>query len=191
MTRFAFVFLLIISSVYSATAGTYLGNKMLEILGEDKNGEAFAQFKTEYLLDKTYKNAELGVKLTLSHDEVSTVSAITVTAAGYEMNEIKYKEFAGELPYHISLQDDGAALEQKFGAKSSVQDGKMKFKKDGITISVFFKASNNKKITYIKFTQNLGREGAPYRIDGDHTGPVMLASAAPDAIPAHGLSRLP
>jgi hypothetical protein len=186
MFRITLTFLFASLVSLTVSAGGYSGNKLLEILGEDKNSEAFSQFKTEYLLDKALRNPVLGIKLTASHDESSVVTAIIVTAAGYESNETKYKQFEAELPFFISFNDDAATLSQKFGESkgSSSDDDKMKFKKDGITVNVYFKSAAKKKIAYIKFTQNIGMVGA-YRIDGSHeVPPVMLASTAPTPIPA-------
>jgi len=184
MFRIALAFLFASLTSLTVSAGGYSGNKLLEILGEDKSSEAFSQFKTEYLLDKALKNPVLGIKLTASHDESSVVTAITVTAAGYESNETKYKQFDAELPFFISFNDDAATLSEKFGDNkgSSSDDDKMKFKKDGITVNVYFKNSAKKKISYIKFTQNVGLVG-PYRLDGSHEPPVMTASTAPSPLP--------
>ena len=184
MFRITLTFLFASLVSLTVSAGTYSGNKLLEILGEDKSSEAFSQFKTEYLLDKALKNPVLGIKLTASHDETSVITAVTVTAAGYESNEIKYKQFEAELPFFISFNDDAASLQEKFGESkgSSSDDDKMKFKKDGITVNVYFKNASKKKIAYIKFTQNVGMVGA-YRIDGSHEIPVLTASTAPTPLP--------
>jgi hypothetical protein len=161
------------------TAGEFYGNKLLEVLGEDKNGSAARQFKTEYILDKALKNPALGIKLTAAYDSIALVNCITVTSAGYEINDIKYKQFTGILPFDISFNDDAAALESKLGpGKGADDDVRLKYKKDGITVNVYFKSANKKKIIYIKFTQSIGSVG-PYRVGGSHE--VMLASA--DAVP--------
>jgi hypothetical protein len=178
MLRLAIIFLFISSSFHIVLAGEYIGNKVLEILGEDRNGGAFNKFKTQFILDKTLKNPELGIKLTAARDSVSLVTSITITSAGYEMNDIKYKQFDGALPFDISFNDDITSLEQRFSSiRSADDDIKVKFKKDGITVNVFFKTSAKKKITYIKFSQNVGLLG-PYRLDGNHEAPVLLAEAA-------------
>jgi hypothetical protein len=179
MLRSAVVFLLLTLSVHSVSAGGYLGNKLLEILGESKNSDAMDQFKTEYILDKSLKNPVLGIKLTASHDSTNAIDAIMITAAGYEVNDIKYKQFEGALPFNISFNDDDATLAQKLGpGKGASDDVKMKYKKEGITINVFFKNPSKKKIAYIKLSQNIGMVG-PYRLDGSHEPPVMLASTEP------------
>lgn len=181
MSRLALVLLFLSLSIRSVMAGEFYGNKLLEILGEEKGGSSLRQFKTEYILDKALKNPALGIKLTAAYDSVALVNCITVTSAGYEINDIKYKQFTGILPFDISFNDDAAALEAKLGpGKGADDDIRMKYKKDGITINVYFKAANKKKIIYIKFTQSIGSVG-PYRVGGSHE--VMLASAAPDAVP--------
>jgi hypothetical protein len=184
MCRFAFVLLLLLSSVRSAIGGDYFGNRILEILGEEKNGEAVSQFTAQFSLDRALRNSAMGIRLTTDHDSVSVVNSIVIANANLELNDYKYKQFAGVLPYNISLNDDAEALTQKLGACKTAQELKMKFKKDGITINVFFKTSAKKKISYIKFTQNIGMFG-PYRIDGRHEMPVMIVSTSEAvAIPA-------
>lgn len=181
MFRFVSVFLFLILSGHSVTAGEFYGNKLLEILGESRDGSAVKQFKTEYILDKALKNPALGIKLTAAYDSIALVNCITLTAAGYEINDIKYKQFTGILPFDISFNDDAASLESKLGpGKGSDDDVRMKYKKDGITVNVYFKSANKKKIIYIKFTQSVGSMGA-YRVGGSHE--VMLASTA-DVVPA-------
>jgi hypothetical protein len=183
MPRFVFILLLLSLSIHSVSAGEYVGDKLLEILGESKGGEAFSKFKTEYLLDRGLKNPEMGIKLTATHYSVSLITAITVTAAGYEINDVKYRQFEGSLPFGISLSDDEAGLEQKFGpAKGKAPSGddvRMKFKKEGITVNIYFKNSSRRKIAYIKFTQNIGVAG-PYRIAENGEAPE---AEAPEAAP--------
>ena len=176
MFRIALFILFLSFTVHSARAGDYLGNKLLEILGEDKNSDAVKSFKTQFILDKTLKNPALGIKLTATHDSVSIINAITVTAAGYDINDIKYKQFNGVLPFNILFTDDGESLQQKLGpSKGGADDDvRLKFKKDGITVNVYFKSAAKKKIIYIKFTQNIGMVG-PYRLDGNHEMPVVAA----------------
>ena len=162
-------------------AGDYQGTKMLEVLGEERMGDAVKYFRNQYLLDKALKNPENGLKLIATHDSASIIVSLTITAAGYEMNDIKYKQFNAAIPFNISLADDEEALVQKLGApKGLADDVKLKFKKDGITIHVFFKSAAKKKINYIKFTQNIGAVG-PYRIDGGHDAPapIIVATAKP------------
>lgn len=182
MFRFVLSLLLMFSLSKSVVAMDYNGNHILEILGEDKNSDAFKKFKTQFLLDKSFKNTGLGIKLTASHDTNTIITAITLTSAGCELNDTKFKQFSEALPFDISFNDDAAVLEQKLGSgKGGDDDGKLKFKKDGITINVFFKTTARKKITYIKFTQNIGLVG-PYRLDGKHEVPVITETQpAPDA----------
>ena len=180
MFRIALAFLFLSLSVHTLYAGgDYSGNKLLEILGEDKNSDAVKKIKSQYSLDKAFKSPSDGIKLTVSHDSVSVVTAITVTAAGYEINDTKYKQYKEDLPFFMSFNDDAAALEQKFGpAKGPEDDIRMKFKKDGITINVFFKTAAKKKIIYIKFQQSVGMVG-PYRLDSKHELPAAVVDAAP------------
>ena len=179
MYRFVFILFSLSLFAHTVSAGGYDGNKLLEILGEDRNGKALKEFKEAFSLDKTLKNPALGIKLTAGHDSGSVVTAVTVTAAGYELNDIKYKQFEGVLPFSISMEDDGASLIKKFGTvkKGSDDDIKLKFKKDSITISVYFRNSSKKKITYIKFTQEIGSVG-PYR-SREAEVPVVVEDAAP------------
>ena len=183
MSRIAIFFMFLILTVHSASAGgEYRGNKLLEILGEDKGSPDFKEFKSQYILDKSLKNPELGIKLTAAHDSVSIITAITITASGNEMNDIKYKQFSGALPFDISFNDDAATIAQKFSnVKGAEDDNKMKFKKDGITVNIFFKTPAKKKIIYVKFTQNVGMAG-PYRLDNKHEMPVMTASTSAQPI---------
>jgi hypothetical protein len=179
MIRALISFFLSLLSICYVIAGEYQGNKLLEVLGSEKNGEVVRKIKTQYLLDKSLKNPELGIKLASTFDSASVITAITLTAAGHEINDIKYKQFSGALPFDISFNDDVAALESKLGpGKTSDDDVRMKFKKDGITINVYFKSTSKKKIIYIKFAQSVGVIG-PYRLDADHTAPVV-AVAAPE-----------
>ena len=179
MFRSIILLLLVSLSARTLSAGEYVGNKVLEILGEEKNGEAFKKFKSQFILDKGLKNQEFGIKLTATHDSASLITAITIISGGYEINDIKYKQFEGALPFNISFNDDIASLQDKFGnIKSADDDVRAKFKKDGITINVYFKSAAKKKIAYIKFTQNIGMAGA-YRLDGNHEKPVLLAEASP------------
>jgi hypothetical protein len=168
-----FIFFVLTSLSVPVLAGDFVGNKMLEILGEDKNGEAFKKFKTQYILDKALKNPELGIKLTAAHDSISVITSVTIFASGTEMNDIKYKQFDGALPFDIAFNDDEASLSEKLGiGKGSSEDSKLKFKKDGITINIFFKSAAKKKISYIKFSQVLGMV-EPYRMGGNHEVPVV------------------
>jgi hypothetical protein len=188
MTRFGFTLLLLLGTLMPRLvhAGEYSGNKMLEILGEDRNGEAVKRFKTQYILDKSLKNPELGIKLTAAHDEVSLITAITLTAAGYELNDIKYKQYADALPFDITFNDNEETLVQKLGeGKGSEDDNKLKFKKNGITINVYFKTNAKKKIAYIKYTQQISAVG-PYRLDGS-PAPVV-AEVKPEELPTHSSS---
>lgn len=181
MLRSVYILFLMSLSVHSVFCDEYSGTKMLEILGEDRNSDAFSKFKAQYSLDKALKNPDLGIKLTVTHDSVSIITSIVLTSSGCEMNDIKYKQFGATLPFSISFSDDATALERKLGpGKASDGDDKMKYKKDGITINVFFKTSERKKITYIKFTQNIGLVG-PYRIDGDHEAPVVTEATPIEA----------
>ena len=161
-------------------AGDYNGNKLLEILGEDRVGDAVKAFRNQYILDKALKNPENGIKLAATHDSASVITSLTITASGYEINDMKYKQFNAAVPFDISWTDNEENLVQKLGApKGSVDDVKLKFKKDGITIHVYFKTSAKKKINYIKFTQNVGAVG-PFRIDGGHETPApVVADAKP------------
>jgi len=180
MFRFAVVFMFLSLLARPVVAGEFYGNKMLEILGEDKNGSMVKQFKTEYLLDKSLKNPALGIKLGAAYDSISTINSITLTSAGYEINDIKYKQFSAQLPFDMSFNDDAGSLESKLGpGKGAEDDVRLKYKKDGITINVYFRNSSKKKIIYIKFTQNIGATG-PYRMGGSHD--VMLVSA--EVVPA-------
>ena len=184
--RFVLGFLLLFSVFKPVIAMDYNGNHLLEILGEDKNSEAFKKFKTQFLLDKSFKNTSLGNKLTATHDTNTIITAITVTSAGCELNDTKFKQFNETLPFDISFNDDAAALEQKLGSgKGGDDEAKLKFKKDGITINVFFKTAARKKITYIKFTQNVGLVG-PYRLDGKHELPV-ITETQPTAEPTKNI----
>ena len=180
MTRMTILFALILCLLNAVHAGEYTGNKLLEILGEDRLGAICSKVKTEYLLDKALKNPELGIKLTAAHDSVSIITAITLTSAGYEINDIKYKQFLPLLPFNISFEDGEESLTQKLGEAKSNEEDKMKFKKDGITVSVYFKSAAKKKIAYIKFTQNIGMVGA-YRIESSHELPVV-ASIKPENV---------
>lgn len=177
MTR-RIILLVLLCSALRAVAGEFTGNKLLEVLGEDRNGPVCAKLKTEYLLDKAMKNPELGIKLTVTHDSVSVITALTLTSGGHEINEIKYKEFNRELPFGISFDDGEETLIQKLGEAKSGGDDRLKFKKDGITINVYFKSSARKKIAFLKFTQNIGMVG-PYRMDGSHHAPVVAAAPVP------------
>ena len=179
MYRFVFILFSLSLFVHTVSAGGYDGNKLLEILGEDRNGKALKEFKEAFSLDKTLKNPAVGIKLTAGHDSGSVVTAVTVTAAGHELNDIKYKQFEGVLPFNMSMEDDGASLIKKFGSvkKGSDDDIKLKFKKDSITISVYFRNSSKKKITYIKFTQEIGSVG-PYR-SKDVEESVVVEDVAP------------
>jgi hypothetical protein len=78
------------------------------------------------------------------------------------------------MPFDISFNDDATALESKLGPGkgASEEDVRMKFKKDGITVNVYFKSAAKKKIIYVKFTQNIGMVG-PYRLDGNHDAPIV------------------
>ncbi len=181
MTRVFSLFLCIMCMLHTARAGEYDGNKLLEVLGEDRTGDVCSKVKTQYLLDKSLKNPDLGIKLTAVHDSVSIITAITLTGAGHEINDIKYKQFSGTLPFSISFDDDEEALIQKLGESKGIgDDTKMKFKKDGITVNVFFKPGGKKKIAYIKFTQNIGMVG-PYRVDGNHELPIV-ADVKPEPV---------
>ena len=161
-----------------AVAGDYNGNKLLEILGEERTGDAVKGFRNQYLLDKALKNPENGIKLTATHDSASVVTALTITASGYEINDIKYKQFGATMPFDIAWNDDEESLAQKLGTpKGSPDDVKLKFKKDGITIHVYFKSNSKKKINYIKFTQNVGAIG-PFRLDGGHEAPAPVVAEA-------------
>jgi len=183
MLRSVYIFLLMSLSVHSVFADEYSGTKMLEILGEDRNSDAFTKFRTQYALDKTLKNPDLGIKLTASHDSASLITAIALTSAGYEMNGTRYKQFSATLPFSISFNDDLMALERKLGPGKSLDgDDKIKYKREGITINIFFKNSEKKKIAYIKFTQNTGLIG-PYRIDGNHDDPPVAELAETE--PSH------
>jgi hypothetical protein len=182
MIRVIYLFLCMSLSVHTLLADDYTGTRLLEILGEDKNSDAFTKFKTQYLLDKALKNPVLGIKLTAVHDSASIITALTVTAEGYEMNDIKYKQFEAALPFDISLNDDFSALEYKLGpGKGSEDDSRLKFKKDGITVNVIFKTPARKKIAYIKFSQNVGMVG-PYRVDSKHEFAMVSSEAAPSVI---------
>jgi len=177
MSRIIFIVFCFSLAVHPVSADSYSGNKILEILGEDRNGEAVREFKTQFILDKSLRNPALGIKLTAGHDSGSVITAVTLTAAGCDINDIKYKQFAGALPFDISFNDDANAIQQKFkDARGPEDDIRLKFKKDGITVNIYFKTAGKKKIMYIKFTQNIGSVG-PYRIDGGHDVPV--ASLAP------------
>ena len=190
MSRIAIVFIFLTLVVHSVSlGGEYRGNKLLEILGEDKSGDDFKKFKSEYILDKSLKNPELGIKLTAGHDSVSIITAITITASGNEINDIKYKQFSGALPFDLSFSDDGASLAKKIdNIKGGEDDIKMKFKKDGITVNIFFKSAAKKRISYIKFTQSVGMVGA-YRLDNKHEMPVLTASATPQPIELTKLAK--
>jgi len=173
-----------------ALAGEYTGNKMLEILGEERNSEAVSKFRTQYILDKTLKNPELGVKLMAGHDSVSIITAIMICASGNEIANIKYKQFEGALPFSISLNDDEETLSQKLGnGKGLSDDNKVKYKKDGITINVYFKSTSRKKISYIKFSQNIGMT-SPYRLDGSHQAAPIVVEAPVVAPPAPAAGNL-
>lgn len=181
MTR-RIILLVLLCSALRAVAGEFAGNKLLEVLGEDRNGALCAKLKTEYLLDKAMKNPELGIKLTVTHDSISVITAITLTSGGHEINDIKYKEFSRELPFGISFEDGEETLIQKLGEAKSGGEDRLKFKKDGITINVYFKSSAKKKIAFLKFTQNIGTVG-PYRPDGSRPAPVAAVVPVP-ATPA-------
>lgn len=177
MTRIVAV-IIFLCSVLHAFAGEFTGNKMLEVLGEDRNGPVAGRLKTAYLLDKAMKNPELGIKLTVTHDSISVVTAITLTSGGHEINDIKYKEFNQALPFNITFDDGEETLIQKLGEAKSGGEDRLKFKKDGITINVYFKSATKKKIAFLKFTQNIGMLG-PYRLEGSHEAPVVAAAPVP------------
>ncbi|MFN8309488.1 MAG: hypothetical protein U0T73_05945 [Chitinophagales bacterium] len=161
------VFILASLLAITAIAGGFDGNKILEILGEDKTGENAQKFKTEFLLDKSMKNPENGIKLTVSREEPFVVTGLLLTNTGYEINDLAYKSFRLPMPFGINWNDNEETLREKLGLPKSSSEEKVKFKKDGITINVFFKNASHKKITNIKFTQNIGTE-SPYRVDGNH-----------------------
>jgi hypothetical protein len=174
MQRFLIVLLFSTYALLGSAAlpDEYSGNRMLEILGESRYSEAYDKFKTKYLLDKALKNPENGIKLTAGHDELGLVTAVTLTASGFEINDIKYKQFSTVLPFNISFDDNEASLTAKLGeGKGSADDFKLKYKKDGVTISVYFKSEAKKKITHVKYSQSIGYESAPYRVDEDHSAP--------------------
>jgi hypothetical protein len=169
MSRIIISLLFLTLSSLKVSAGEYFGNRVLEILGEEKAGSAFQKFKTEFILDKTLKNTEFGIKLTTSHDSASAVIALSVMSAGYEINDIKYKEYKGAMPFDINFNDDQESLTRKLGPGKG-------------TVMVFFKNTTRKKISYIRFSQNIGLEG-PYRLEGSHQPPAMLVSTEPMIAP--------
>ena len=160
-------FILVLLCTYTSFAGNYSGNRILEILGEPKIGEATSAFRTEYLLDKILKNPEFGVKLSATRDENPVITALTLTNAGFEINEIPFKQYKGAMPFGLTWEDTEETLTAKLGSPKANSEEKVKFKKDGISIFVFFKNAAHKKITHYKFSQNITAIG-PYRIDGNH-----------------------
>jgi hypothetical protein len=90
------------------------------------------------------------------------VTAIMLTSVT-DINDIKYKQYKGGLPFGISFDDGEKSLIEKLGeAKGSSDETRLKFKKDGITINVFLVIrSGRKKIAYIKFTQNVRNDSIP------------------------------
>jgi hypothetical protein len=190
MPRIVVTLLFLTLSFLRVSAGEYFGNRVLEILGEGKTSSAFQKFRTEFILDKALRNPEFGIKVTASHDSASIILAMSVMSNGYEMNDIKYKEYKGAMPFDINFSDDQESLTRKLGpGKGGQEDSKLKFKKDGITIMVFFKNSSRKKISYIRFSQNIGMQGA-YRLEGDHNAPVMLASTSTPYIEPAKVSKI-
>ena len=167
MIRVISLVVLVFCMMQYVHAGDYTGNKLLEVLGEDRNGEVVKKVREEYSLDKSLKSIEQGVKLTAAHDSGSVVTAIMLTSST-DINDVKYKPYTGGVPFGITFDDGEKSLIEKLGeAKGSSDETRLKFKKDGITINVVFRSSGRKKIAYIKFTQNVGMIG-PYR------APVIL-----------------
>ncbi|MFN8276758.1 MAG: hypothetical protein U0T84_04705 [Chitinophagales bacterium] len=162
--------LLLIVAVFTALlshAGEFAGNKMLEILGEDKNNERVQKFRNEYLLDKSLKNVDNGIKLTFTKEDPITINTLLLANTGFEQNDLQFKAFKGTLPFDINWNDNDETLREKLGMPKTTNEEKTKYKRDGITINIFYKTPAHKKIVYIKFTQNIGTE-SPYRLDGNH-----------------------
>lgn len=150
------LFLLVFSLTSFTYAQKYQGDALLSILGQQKDSsETYKAFAREWGLGRKTAMPEKGVKVN-KNSETGRIIAISFAGKGYEVGDVKFNKFEGQMPFGLSMSDDYTALRNKLGVPKKDAETVSKFAKNGLSIIATFSNKSKTKLQVVKISLGFG-----------------------------------
>lgn len=177
------LFLLFFSLSSLTYAQKFQGDALLSILGQQKDSsETYKAFAREWGLGRKTSMPEKGIKVN-KNSETGRIISITFAGKGYELGDVKFEKFEGQIPFGLSIADDYNALRTKLGAPKKDAETVSKFSKDGLSIIASFTSKSKTKLQYLKIALGFGvLEYNPSVVMFTETSSVPLSPASLDPV---------
>jgi len=150
------LFLLLFSLTSFTYAQKYQGDALLSILGQQKDSsETYKAFAREWGLGRKTAMPEKGIKVN-KNSETGRIIAISFAGKGYEVGDVKFNKFEGQMPFGLSMSDDDTALRNKLGVPKKDAETVSKFAKNGLSIIATFSNKSKTKLQVVKISLGFG-----------------------------------
>jgi hypothetical protein len=150
------LFLLLFSLTSFTYAQKYQGDALLSILGQQKDSsETYKAFAREWGLGRKTAMPEKGIKVN-KNSETGRIIAISFAGKGYEVGDVKFNKFEGQMPFGLSMSDDYTALRNKLGVPKKDAETVSKFAKNGLSIIATFSNKSKTKLQVVKISLGFG-----------------------------------
>jgi hypothetical protein len=150
------LFLLFFSFSSFAFAQKYQGDALLSILGQQKDSsETYKAFAREWGLGRKTAMPEKGIKVN-KNSETGRIIAISFAGKGYEVGDVKFNKFEGQMPFGLSMNDDYTTLRNKLGVPKKDAETVSKFAKSGLSIIATFSNKSKTKLQVVKISLGFG-----------------------------------
>lgn len=150
------LFLLFFSLFSFTHAQKYQGDELLTILGQQKDSsDTYKAFAKEWGLGRKTSMPEKGIKVN-KNSETGRIIAISFAGKGYEVGDMKFNKFEGQMPFGLSMNDDYTALRNKLGVPKKDAETVSKFAKSGLSIIATFSNKSKTKLQVVKISLAFG-----------------------------------
>ena len=150
------LFLLFFSFSSFAFAQKFQGDALLSILGQQKDSsETYKAFAREWGLGRKTAMPEKGIKVN-KNSETGRIIAISFAGKGYEVGDVKFNKFEGQMPFGLSMNDDYTTLRNKLGVPKKDAETFSKFAKSGLSIIATFSNKSKTKLQVVKISLGFG-----------------------------------
>ncbi|MFN8316893.1 MAG: hypothetical protein U0T32_10635 [Chitinophagales bacterium] len=150
------LFLLLFSLTSFTYAQKYQGDALLSILGQEKDSsDTYKAFAREWGLGRKTAMPEKGIKVN-KNSETGRIIAISFAGKGYEVGDVKFNKFEGQMPFGLSMNDDYTTLRNKLGVPKKDAETVSKFAKNGLSIIATFSNKSKTKLQVVKISLGFG-----------------------------------
>ena len=150
--------LLALFCTYSFASGVitpYDGNNMLNVLGQSINSPVFKEFKAYWLLDPSFENRNLGIKVTINPLS-DKAESITIVSDNPDLSDTKFKRCTAKLPLDLTLDDDTLKLYDKLGkGEKLLGRNTLRYYNGNLSIEATYTNLKNGKITFLKYSTDV------------------------------------